>query len=106
MPPSSPQGESASGQGGGRQDDRQDHQQHAQDGLDIGAPVRAAGGDQGDLVLGVDQQRADGHNNHEAHGEEEHLVVLPDVAQPGGHGQQAQARQELVGGAEQRPTPR
>ena len=85
------------------QDHRQNHQQDAQNRLDIGTPVGAAGGDQSDLVLGVDQQRADGDNQHEAHGNQEHLVVLADVPQPGGHGQQAQSRQQLVGGAEQRP---
>ena len=78
------------------QDDCQNDQQYSQNGLSIRSPVSAALCDHTDLVLNGQAQRADGHHHHECHGDEEHLVILADVTQPGCHSQKSQACQQLV----------
>ena len=85
------------------QNDGQDHQQDAEDGLSPGAPVGTAGGDETKLSLGVDEQRGQGDEQHEEHGDPAHGVLAAHVAQPGSDGQQSQGGQQLVGGAKQSP---
>ena len=85
------------------QDDGEQDEQGADSGLGIGAPVGGAVQDNLDLVLDDDGQGRQGDNHHEAHGEEEHLVVPSGVAEPRGDSQEADAGEQLVGGAEEAP---
>ena len=48
-------------------------------------------------------QRSERNNQHEHHGDVEHLVVAACVAQPCAYCQKGKSGKQLVGGAEQRP---
>ena len=65
--------------------------------------MRCAFGNDTQLVFDGQNQRADGYDQHKGHGEQEHLVVLARITQPGCHCQQADTGQQLVGRAEQTP---
>ena len=86
------------------QNDRQDDQQRGQDHTHV-APSQpgTAGRDGQDVGLQGKDQRGQGHDQHEDHGDVEHLVVLACLPQPGRDRQQTQGSQQLVGCAKQRP---
>ena len=62
-----------------------------------------AAGDGQELRLHGKHERSQRHDEHEHHGNIEHLVVAAGIAEPCAHGQQAERGEQLVGGAEQRP---
>ena len=80
-------------------DDGEDDERHGEDELEPDGPVSAAGHDGVEPLGNGDDQRGQGSDHHEDHGDEEHLVALADVAEPAGDGHESQAGEELVGGA-------
>ena len=86
-----------------RQYKGQQHQQGTDTRLCVRTPVGSAFGNDAQLVFDGQDQRADSYDQHKGHGEQEHLVVLARIAQPGSNRQQTNTGQQLVGSAEQTP---
>ena len=85
------------------EDDGEDDEQDAKNDLSVRTPVGAARLNRNDLVLYGQCQGTDGNNHHECHGNQEHLVVLTDIAKPGCNCKKAKSCKELVCCSEEAP---
>ena len=90
-------GKGAEGDDG--EDDCQHNEQDRDHCLDVVPDVSAGGKFSGDGL----EQGSDRDYQHEAHGDEEHLVVSADIAEPCADSDQAESGEELVGCTEEGP---
>ena len=81
----------------------EDDEERTNDDLCVGPPAGGACHDDANLVFHDKGKRADGDEEHETHGEEEHFIVLSCVAEPCGNSKEADGGKKLVGRAEESP---
>ncbi len=81
----------------------EDDEERTNDDLCVGPPAGGACHDDANLVFHDKGKRADGDEEHETHGEEEHFIVLSCVAEPCGDSKKADGGKKLVSRAEESP---
>ena len=85
------------------EDQGEDDEERTNDDLCVGPPAGGACHDDANLVFHDKGKRADGNEEHETHGEEEHFIVLSCVAEPCGDSKEADGGKKLVSRAEESP---
>jgi len=81
----------------------EDDKERTDNDLCVGPPAGGACHDDANLVFHDKGKRADGDEEHETHGEEEHFIVLSCVAEPCGDSKEADGGKKLVSRAEESP---